>query len=440
MEDKNTKNYELSNLESKKIKKVETCAICKRPIVRDGQSCGVSISINAANICLFCAYAVEEAINMMDCMNEGLYDFDDFSDFNKMNPTKHRITVAKNDDGVTYCLPDKKESLDKVLKALKGHDKEISLIFRGIYRNLQLNVNELKNTFLLIAPSGEGKTETMKQIAKVLDVPFLCENAPDFSAAGYDGRDPDTMFFDLYKKCNGDLERAKRSIILIDEFDKLRHVNDHQKDVGGESVVNTLLGYVSGTEVPIRGEYNTILGYLDTSGITFIFAGAFEELDSTKSLYEIRDERLGVGKKVPIGFSGKAPKVAETEKIFLPQDIIDYGFSRQLVGRCSFIVEYKKSGLEVYKDVILNSTISTLKAYEKAFYDRGTKLVYNEKFVDEISTLAFSKNEGLRAIKNVVEKVLFLALEEVLDEYACKYSECILGNNIVNDPKNFILK
>ena len=129
MEDKNTKNYELSNLESKKIKKVEMCAICKRPIVRDGQSCGVSISINDANICLFCAYAVEEAINMIDCMNEGLYDFDDF---NQINPNKHRITVAKNDDGVTYCLPDKKDSLDKVLKALKGHDKEISLIFRGI--------------------------------------------------------------------------------------------------------------------------------------------------------------------------------------------------------------------------------------------------------------------------------------------------------------------
>lgn len=73
----------------------------------------------------------------------------------------------------------------KCLKILIGQDKQVRQIITAIYR--ARNFRSIKSNVLVIGKSGTGKTETVKQIAKRLDIPYTIEDATKYIKAGYVG-------------------------------------------------------------------------------------------------------------------------------------------------------------------------------------------------------------------------------------------------------------
>ena len=52
-------------------------------------------------------------------------------------------------------------------------------------------------------------------------MPFAVADATEYTEAGYYGKDVEVMVGELLQQADGDVERAQRGIVFIDEVDKI---------------------------------------------------------------------------------------------------------------------------------------------------------------------------------------------------------------------------
>ena len=112
-------------------------------------------------------------------------------------------------------------------------------IIKRIFRKdeLQGDIELNKSNVLLIGPTGSGKTLLAQTISKYLDVPLAIADATSLTEAGYVGDDVENVVTRLVQAAGGDIEKAQRGIIFIDEIDKIARMSENRsitRDVSGE--------------------------------------------------------------------------------------------------------------------------------------------------------------------------------------------------------------
>src|SRR5699024_5752490 len=115
-----------------------------------------------------------------------------------------------------------------------------------------------KSNILLLGPTGCGKTLLARTLAKILDVPFAIADATTLTEAGYVGEDVENILLKLIQAADGDIQKAEKGIIYIDEIDKITRKSENPsitRDVSGEGVQQALLKIIEGTiaSVPPQG-------------------------------------------------------------------------------------------------------------------------------------------------------------------------------------------
>ncbi|MBT9536621.1 MAG: AAA family ATPase, partial [Thermodesulfovibrionales bacterium] len=93
------------------------------------------------------------------------------------------------------------EELDKYIIGQHRAKKAVAIALRNRWRRLQLSP-ELKDEVLpkniiMIGPTGVGKTEIARRLARLAHAPFLKIEATKFTEVGYVGRDVESMIRDL---------------------------------------------------------------------------------------------------------------------------------------------------------------------------------------------------------------------------------------------------
>jgi ATP-dependent HslUV protease ATP-binding subunit HslU len=104
--------------------------------------------------------------------------------------------------------------LDRHIIGQKDAKRAVAIALRNRWRRQQLEGalrdEVLPKNILMIGPTGVGKTEISRRLAKLADAPFLKVEATKFTEVGYVGRDVDSIVRDLVEIGIGLVKARKR--------------------------------------------------------------------------------------------------------------------------------------------------------------------------------------------------------------------------------------
>jgi ATP-dependent HslUV protease ATP-binding subunit HslU len=105
--------------------------------------------------------------------------------------------------------------LDRYIVGQKEAKRAVAIALRNRWRRQQLTgamrEEVLPKNILMIGPTGVGKTEISRRLAKLAGAPFLKVEATKFTEVGYVGRDVDSIVRDLLEIGIGLVRTAKRA-------------------------------------------------------------------------------------------------------------------------------------------------------------------------------------------------------------------------------------
>src|SRR5690625_1421877 len=104
------------------------------------------------------------------------------------------------------------EQLDKYIVGQDGAKRAVAIALRNRYRRQQLP-EQLRDeispkNILMIGPTGVGKTEIARRLARLVGAPFVKVEATKFTEVGYVGRDVESMVRDLVEMAMRKIGRA----------------------------------------------------------------------------------------------------------------------------------------------------------------------------------------------------------------------------------------
>lgn len=294
------------------------------------------------------------------------------------------------------------EEAKKVLSvAVYNHYKKIS--HNSISTEMELG----KSNVILLGDTGCGKTLLVKTIAKLLNVPCYIQDCTKITASGYVGSDVEDCLAGLLRSCNYDMDAAQLGIIMLDEGDKIAKKEagpSITRDVSGECVQQSLLKIVEGDLVGVppaggRKHPEQPLLYVNTENILFILSGAFVGLN------EIIEKRLGGGR---IGFGQEAIQRSKEEclKYATPQDIRDFGFIPEFIGRFPIITNVEPLSEESLVTILKEPKNALVKQYTALMEMDNVKLTFTDDALFEIAKVANKLKTGARGLRTVMETIM----------------------------------
>ncbi|MGZ9584645.1 ATP-dependent protease ATPase subunit HslU [Paenibacillus marinisediminis] len=124
--------------------------------------------------------------------------------------------------------------LDKYIVGQKQAKKSVAIALRNRYRRSKLDETLqdeiVPKNILMIGPTGVGKTEIARRLAKLVKAPFVKVEATKFTEVGYVGRDVESMVRDL-------IETAIRMVKL----ERTESVKDKAEELANERLVELLV-------------------------------------------------------------------------------------------------------------------------------------------------------------------------------------------------------
>ena len=349
-------------------------------------------------------YICDECVNLCNGIieNELLNDIDE----EYIEEENEKIISPKEIKAILDDYVIGQEEAKKILAvAVYNHYKRI--YNEDVMKNKD-DVEIQKSNILLLGPTGCGKTLLASTLAKILQVPFAIADATTLTEAGYVGEDVENILLKLIQAADGDIAKAERGIVYIDEIDKITRKSENPsitRDVSGEGVQQALLKIIEGTvaSVPPQGgrkhPHQEML-QINTANILFICGGAFEGLEN------IIKDRTG---KKSIGFGSKIESEKEVSKYkvfeeLLPQDLLKFGLIPEFIGRLPVIATLKELDKEALGKILVEPKNSLVKQYKKLFEIDNVELVFEDDAISAIVDKAVERKTGARGLRSIIEE------------------------------------
>ena len=321
--------------------------------------------------------------------------------------TKEEIVNLKTPAELKAILDDYIIGQDRAKKVLSV---AVYNHYKRIFRHHEIDDDtELnKSNVLLIGPTGSGKTLLAQTISKYLDVPLAIADATSLTEAGYVGDDVENVVTRLVQAAGGDIKKAERGIIFIDEIDKIARMSENRsitRDVSGEGVQQALLKIVEGATINVppkggRKHPGQEPLQVDTTNILFVCGGAFDGLE------DIIKKKEGAN---VLGFNHEAKSQKNDDKIISKveaDDLVKYGLIPELIGRLHMLATLNEITEDDMVHILTEPKNALIKQYIKLFEMDDVTLKFDKSSLKELAKLAIERKTGARGLRSIIEDIM----------------------------------
>ena len=389
------------------------------------------------------------AVDFMEIRNKRISSMTSMSKYYLRNENRTGLTKILNEDLISILQKkDKKGQSDfdedefektsdissmylSIKKTIISQDEQIMQILTALFKNQKVVnsdldmdlIAKLKENILIYGSTGTGKTEILKRISKLYNIPLVIEDATSLSETGYQGRNITDMLEDLYLAADNDIELAEKGILVIDEFDKLAEKSeDNNSHVSRLGVQRSLLKLLDGSLFYFDDKK------FDTSKLTVVTLGAFTGIIDDKKLNK---NTIGFGNNI----IREKVNCDDYSKVS-SNDFINYGIMRELIGRFSKTIAMNPLTKEDIIKILKESDFSPLNTYKKLFDMLEVEFDFTDEFIEYIAEQAISKQSGARSLKTVFDDCISSALFRI---FAGEYSSISLVKPNDENNKPYVL-
>lgn len=275
------------------------------------------------------------------------------------------------------------KELDKYIIGQQNAKKSVAIAMRNRWRRLQVpeNLREeiMPNNIILIGPTGVGKTEIARRLAKLANAPFLKVEASKFTEVGYVGRDVESMIRDL----------TDIAVNMV-KAEKTAEVQDKAQELAQERILDILLP-------PIKRQKT--VGLTRQTDVGLAAGETIEEEENNEKTRERLREQLKAGK-----FDSRVIEIdVQTEtfpmmQVFGPISLEEMGVNIQDMFSSLMPKKLKKRRMTIAeaKVILMQEEAQKLIDMEAAVKEAIHRIENSGiVFIDEIDKIAGSKGPSV---------------------------------------------
>ncbi|MGM8211762.1 ATP-dependent protease ATPase subunit HslU [Virgibacillus sp. W0430] len=198
------------------------------------------------------------------------------------------------------------EQLNRFIIGQDAAKRSVAVALRNRYRRMQLE-DSLKDeivpkNILMIGPTGVGKTEVARRLAKLVQAPFIKVEATKFTEVGYVGRDVESMIRDL-------VEMAVRMV----KEEKMNEVKEKAEEEANKRIVTLLVPQAKKQSATMKNPFEMLFPNQDQS--------ENDDKQENKENEEIKNKRSRIKHQLELGELENRIVTVEIEE--LPPSMFD---------------------------------------------------------------------------------------------------------------------